>query len=450
MDVQVYIGQSNGINGRRNGRKTLRHLTLKTDEANHIGLIGPSGFGKTTVMRGLVESIWASFSNCGITPIIIVFERKTDISKSEKIRDIYRKESAIYDTPFLFKKYGQNNWNYIKYYVDMMMKNPLKLGAMGDFTFGFPNVLGKYFKSRGDHTILGDFGLMPRAFPVRRFVFRPRRELDFIKIDNGWKTDVVDAKIAYENIPYQLLEKISSIQGGTVYGRNLYVLWETKKIRNPDKVLEEALKLEKNPEKPGMTYLSIQTIMDRIKHDKLFTEDKTQDFTRFITNKMINVIDFSRNSELSPFEEMVILNRIVDKAISLAVKYRIPVFFVIDEIQNIMLDPLGRESINKILREGRSLGVTLIYATQYFHGIKDKNLLINGTTHIGIVGRIASEADYKTLKAIAPDIDEDLLLVECYNIDDFEKLKNKGRFKGYFIYGKAFTEYLKYRPPQSL
>jgi DNA helicase HerA-like ATPase len=165
---------------------------------------------------------------------------------------------------------------------------------------------------------------------------------------------------------------------------------------------------------------------------------------------MINVIDFSRNSELSPFEEMVILNRIVDKAISLAVKYRIPVFFVIDEIQNIMLDPLGRESINKILREGRSLGVTLIYATQYFHGIKDKNLLINGTTHIGIVGRIASEADYKTLKAIAPDIDEDLLLVECYNIDDFEKLKNKGRFKGYFIYGKAFTEYLKYRPPQSL
>jgi len=48
------------------------------------------------------------------------------------------------------------------------------------------------------------------------------------------------------------------------------------------------------------------------------------------------------------------------------------------------------------------------------------------------------------------DIDEDLLLVECYNIDDFERLKNKGRSKGYFIYGKAFTEYLKYKPPQSL
>jgi hypothetical protein len=450
LEIQIYIGRSNSVGRRGHGTKTLRFLRFKTEDANHIGFLGPSGFGKTTIMRGLVEAIWTAFLQKGIRPFIFVFERKIDISKSEKIKEIYIKETNKYSDEMLMKKYGKKTWNYVKQYVNLLNKYPTQLGAIGDFAFGFPNVIARFHKIKSDTSILGDFGLSLKSFPVRRIVFRPRRPLKLIQIDNGWDTEVVEGKIAYKDIPYSILENIGSISGGTVYGRRLYRIWELEKVRDPDKVLELALQYEKKPDDPSMTYLSIQEIMERIKLDPLFTPNNDESFLKFLTNKKINVIDFSQNSDLTTLEEMVIFKMIVEKMINVAMKLRIPVFFVVDEVQNIMTHPIGRWALDKILREGRSLGITLIYATQYLHGVRDKNVLVNGTTHFGIVGKIASREDYKLLSSIIPDIDEDMLLDECSNIDEFENLRNKLRFKGYFSYGKVFTEWIRYRPPQSL
>jgi len=349
----------------------------------------------------------------------------------------------------LMKKYGKKTWTYVRQYVDLLKKYPTQLGAVGDFTFGFPNILGKYYK-KDKSSVLGDFGLSLNSFPVRRIVFRPRRKLKLIELDNGWGTEVVEGKIVYDDIPYTILETIGSVSGGTVYGRRLYRIWELENIRDPDKVLERAMDYEKKKDDPSMSYLSIEEIMQRIKLDELFSPNKEESFLKQITNKKINLIDFSQNSDLTTLEEMLIFKMIVETMINVAMKYRIPVFFVVDEVQNIMSHPLGRWALDKIMREGRSLGITLIYATQYLQGIKDKKTLVNGTSHFGIVGKIASKEDYNLLSSIIPDIDDDMLLDECSDIDEFESLRNKLRFKGHFSYGKVFTEYIRYRPPQSL
>lgn len=446
MKVPIYLGRGHALYGRATGNKTRRTLDLKTEEANHMLFLGGSGFGKTTVMRALIESIWSAYLNKGIAPIIFVFERKIDVSKAEKIKEIYYKESQKYSKEMLYKKYGKNTWDYIIKYVELMNKYPHLYGSPGDFAMGMPNILGKYTKWAGNNTILGYFGLSPYAFPVNRFVFRPRRRLNNIKIDNGWKTEVIEAKIKYSSIDFSFIEKLTHVGSGALHGERLRKIWNIEKIRDPDKVLEKALEWD-NPEKPSRTYSRIEETMDRLKKDPLFSKDES--FFKYVSNKRINVIDFSQNSDLTTEEENLIFKMIVDMAVKSAFKLKIPIFFFVDEIQHFANNPVGLSAINKIYREGRSMGINLIGATQYMAGLNKS--LIEGCTHIGIVGKIASPEDLKLLKKMIPGIDEDDIgMEESFSIDEYQKMKQKNKFRGYFAYDKQYVERIAYRHPQSL
>ncbi|AEF96060.1 ATP-binding protein [Methanotorris igneus] len=447
MEVQIYLGRGKALGWRKHGNKTLRKLSIKTEEANHTLFIGGSGFGKTTVMRGMIEAIWAAYTEKGIYPLIFVFERKIDVSKAEKIKEIYYIETQKYPRAQCMKKYGEKTWKYVEWYIQQMKKYPHLYGSPGDFAMGMPNVLGKYTRLSGDNSILGYFGLEPKAYPVTRFVFRPRRRLNNIKADNGWKTEVIDAKIKYSNINYAFLENLTNVGTGTLHGERLRKIWDIEGIRDPDKVLEIALQHEKNPDNPSKTYMRIEETMDRLKKDRLFSSDES--FFKHISPKRINIIDFSQNSDLTHEEENLIFKMIVEWAIKVAFKYKIPVFFFIDEIQNFITNQHGKYAITKIYREGRSLGINLFGATQFLTGL-DK-ILIDGAMHIAIVGKVVRLDDAKLLANMVPNLDiDDIMMEECNSIDEYLKIKQKNKFRGYFIYDKQFCERITYRHPQSL
>lgn len=448
MDIPIYLGRGRALPDRTYTNKTKRFLKLRTEEANHILFLGSSGYGKTTVMRAIVEEIWIKYyEQSKIPPIIIIFERKFDISKTEKIREIYYKESQNYSEKKLYKKYGEETWKYIEKYIKLMKNNPTLYGCPGDFAMGMPNILGKYFKlNGGDNTVLGYFGLEPRPFPVNRYVFRPRRSLESIQIDNGWMTNVIEAKIKYSDINFTFLEHITHLGKETLYGVRLRKIWDIEKIRDPDKVLERAREMEIS-DPPSRTYLRIEEAMDRLKKDPLFSKDES--FLKYITNKRINIIDFSQNSDLTVEEENLIFKMVVDTAINTAFRYKIPIFIVVDEIQHFASNPIGLSAINKIYREGRSMGINLIGATQYMTGLS--RTLIEGCAHIGIVGKIASPEDLKMLKRMIPGIDDyDIGIDGISSVDEYYEMKRKNKFKGYFVYDKQYVERVEYRHPQSL
>lgn len=347
--------------------------------------LGSSGYGKTTVMRAIAETIWLSNRSKGILPLIIIFERKCDISKAEKIREIYYKESQRYSEEKLYKKYGENTWKYVEEYVKLIESDPTLYGCPGDFAMSIPNILGKYTKWDEENSILEYFGLKPRAFPVNRFVFRPRRSLESIQMDNGWKTNIIEARIKYDIINFSFLEHIAHLSKETLYGVRLRNIWDIEKIRDPDKVLERARELEISYP-PSRTYLRIKETMDLLKKDPLFSREKS--FLEHITNKRINIIDFSPNSQLTTEEENLIFRLVVNTTINTAFKYKIPIFLIVDEIQYFARNPIGLSAINKLYCDGRAIGITLIGATSYTTGL-DRSL-IEGCTHIGIVGKIAS------------------------------------------------------------
>lgn len=446
MDIPVYLGRGRTLESRRYGEKTHRFFTLKTDEANHMLFLGGSGYGKTTVLRAIAEAIWLSCNFRGVKPLIIIFERKFDVSKAEKIRQIYYYESQKYSEKKLYKKYGEETWKYVEKYVKLMEKDPLTYGCPGDFAMGMPNVLGKYTKFNGENSILGYFGLEPRAFPVNRFVFRPTRSLESIQIDNGWMTNVIDAKIKYDLIDYSFIKHISHLGDSTLYGERIRNLWDVEMIRDPDKVLERARELEVS-DPPSRTYLRIEEAMMRLKKDPLFTKEGS--FFRHITNKRINVIDFSLNSNLKAEEENLIFKLIVNFGIMIAYKYKIPVFFFVDEIQHFARSPIGLSAIDRIYREGRSMGIGLIGATQYLAGIR--RTILDGCTHLGIVGKIGSPEDLAKLKRIIPGIDEfEIGIADAYTLEEYLKMKKRNKFRGYFAYDKELVERIIYRHPQSL
>ena len=448
MEIPVYFGRGRTLPGRSYTNRTKRWLRLRGEEANHILFLGSSGYGKTTVMRAIAEGIWeAYYMHKGVLPIILIFERKFDISKTEIIKRIYYEESQKFSEKKLYKKYGKETWKYIEKYTKLIESDPTLYGCPGDFAMGMPNVLGKYFKlNGGDNSILGYFGLEPKAFPVNRFVFRPRRSLESIQIDNGWMTNVIEAKIKYSDINFTFLEHITHLGKETLYGVRLRKIWDIEKIRDPDKVLERAREMEIS-DPPSRTYLRIEEAMDRLKKDPLFSKDES--FLKYITNKRINIIDFSQNSDLTVEEENLIFKMVVNTAINTAFRYKIPIFIVVDEIQHFASNPIGLSAINKIYREGRSMGINLIGATQYMTGLS--RTLIEGCAHIGIVGKIASPEDLKMLKRMIPGIDDyDIGIDEISSVDEYYEMKRKNKFKGYFVYDKQYVERVEYRHPQSL
>jgi len=448
--VLINLGIGNRDLQKKHGEKTKRTLDLKNDEANHITLLGKSGYGKTTIMRGMIEEIYSSYSEAGTPPIIIVIERKVDTSKPKKVIEIYHEESEKLSEGHIYKKYGEGIWNYIEHYVkEIENDKQLRYGLMGDFALGFPNILGKYTKAGMDDykTLLGRHGLSPAAYPARRFVFRSRRNTEHIAFDNGPMTEVIDSKLAYLDIPFEILADMNNLGEQTRYYAVLKNIWDIQKVREPRDVLNIAAGYENNSG-PSQTYLRIDETMNRLKTDVLFTSEIKDSFLKQITNKRINILDFSQNSELDSDEECLIFKLVVQHAINVAIKYRIPVFFVVDEVQNFMSNKNGKWAIDKILREGRSLCINLICATQYTDNLP-KDILI-GSSHIGIMGKLASNTDTKTLEKLIPDFKDVVDFDEPGSLSEYENLKRKLRFRGYFSYNKDFTEHIEYRQPQSL
>ncbi|WP_048064070.1 ATPase AAA [Methanococcus maripaludis] len=449
--VRINLGIGNRDLQKKHGEKTKRTLDLKNDEANHITLLGKSGYGKTTIMRGMIEEIYSSYSDTGIPPIIIVIERKVDTSKPKKVIEIYHEESEKNTEGQLHRKYGEGIWNYIEHYVNELENDTkLKYGLMGDFAIGFPNILGKYTKTGMDNytTLLGRHGLNPAAYPARRFVFRPRRELENITFDNGPLTEVINSKLAYPDIPFEIIADMNNFSDTARYYAILKNIWDIQKIREPKEVLDIAMSYETFNNGPSQTYLRIDETMNRLTSDFLFSGKSKDSFLKQITNKKINILDFSQNSELDAYEECLIFKLVVQHAINVAIKYRIPVFFVVDEVQNFMKDTNGKWAIDKILREGRSLCINLICATQYTDNLP-KDILI-GSSHIGIMGKLASNTDMKTLEKLIPDFKDVVDFDEPGSLSEYENLKRKLRFRGYFSYNKDYTEHIEYRQPQSL
>ncbi|MBA2868886.1 ATP-binding protein [Methanococcus maripaludis] len=449
--VRINLGIGRADPTKRFGERTKRTLDLKNDEANHITLLGKSGYGKTTIMRGMIEEIYSSYSDAGIPPIIIVIERKVDTSKPKKVVEIYHEESENLSSAKAYRKYGEGIWNYLEHYVKEIEKDKeLKYGLMGDFAIGFPNILGKYTKMASDETksLLGRHGLSPAAYPARRFVFRPRRGLENIAFDNGPLTEVINSKLAYPDLAFEIIADMNNLGEQTRYSAILKNIWDISKIRDPKEVLLITERSENPNSGPSQTYLRIEETMNRLKTDVLFTGDIDNSFLTKLTNKKINILDFSQNSELETYEECLIFKLVVQNAINVAIKYRIPVFFVVDEVQNFMKDKNGKWAIDKILREGRSLCINLICATQYTDNLP-KDILI-GSSHIGIMGKLASNTDTKTLEKLIPDFRDVVDFDEPGSLSEWENMKRKLRFRGYFSYNKDYTEHIEYRQPQSL
>ncbi|MBP2143834.1 Cdc6-like AAA superfamily ATPase [Methanococcus voltae] len=446
MDINMFMGIGRADSYKKTG-KTKRHVKMSVGEANHMIFLGKSGYGKTTLMRGLVEEIYISHKMANIPALIIVLEKKTDHTKSEKILEIYETETNKTSDAKIYKKYGEWVWNYIEAYVKLQTQHKNKLGAMGDFAFGVPNIIGKFYKYDDKNTFLGRQGLQPYVFPTKRFVFRPRRRKEYIGMDNGWHMcKVFEGKIPYSKIPFSLLSSFGSLGEQTLYAQRLKNIWEVQGIKDPDTVMDIALSQE-NSSNPSSTYLRIAETMNRLKTDSLFSKKDTL-FSNLSTD-IINVIDFSSNSDLTHEEECLIFKFLVMHAINHASQTRTPIYFVVDEVQNMLTNEHGKWAVDKILREGRSMGINLITATQYMYGLPQS--LLMGASHVGIIGRLASHTDWKVLNKLIDDFEDSVEPpdpVSTYT--QYEDFKKKMKFKGWFSWDKSYTDRIEFRQPQSL
>ena len=66
------------------------------------------------------------------------------------------------------------------------------------------------------------------------------------------------------------------------------------------------------------------------------------------------------------------------------------------------------------------------------------------------MGKLASNTDTKTLEKLIPDFKDVVDFDEPGSLSEYENLKKKLRFRGYFSYNKDYTEHIEYRQPQSL
>ncbi|MBP2202170.1 Cdc6-like AAA superfamily ATPase [Methanococcus voltae] len=455
--MNIYLGQGSSNTRVRVGDRTKRFLNIKGNEANHIELLGASGFGKTTCLRGLAEEAFIKCKQNRETALIIVFERKYDVNKIKTYYEIFNYEKVNNTSQGrIYKKYGNANWEYVKKYLSLASKDKKgQLGKIGDFAFSYPNLFGMYAKhnprQKGGkgNSLLGQQGLKPTVFPTRRIVFRPTRSLEHIKIDNGfYSCTVKEANIAYKHLPFNHIAALAAVNEGTLNGSRLKNLWNIQDnlCRNPEKILIEALSMENNSGKPSQTYYRIEEAMNRLIYDKLFQEQ--DNLFKNLTTDAINVIDFSQNSNLESKEENLIFRLIVEFAINVATKKNVKVFFILDEVQNFLQDSNGKWATDKILREGRSACINLISGTQYMNSLPKS--LVMGSTHIGVVGRLGSMEDKNMLQKMIPDFNSKIEVAEPDSYGEYFESKRQLKGKGYFSFDKMFTERIEYRQPQSI
>ena len=456
LEYIPYYDPSTGPYLGRDSRVKMIYLPLKEGEANHIWIMGKSGYGKTTFMKGLAEALWQYYHSKGQRVLIIIIERKFDITKFRILKRFYLSEVER-----LGKAEAKRRYDFLSTYIYHAEHGALKhyLGMPGDFAMGLPNYSFKhvYINNQGKD-ILTWHVLKPRAFPNRRIVFRPTRPLEAIKLDNGPRTEVVEGKIHYNQIDFRTLAKRTHIISGTRYARFIEKFWDIERIRDPDLVIQaiknEYRKMGKDPDPPDATLASIISIMEMIKNDRLFAKAKEKDFTSLITTDKINIIDFSQNSDLTAMEEKIIFKLLVDYVTSKYVmSLKIPTYIIVDEIQDLVgtsnqatPDNPAWLAVEDIYRKGRSMNITLIASTQYMYRLP-LNLVI-GASHVAVVGRLASPKDEKILRDMIPDGHRIKAADEYESLEEMLKAK-QDKFRGWFSINKDFTLRMYFRPAQS-
>jgi len=433
MGVSIYIG--------KNSDKEKRYIDLKETEANHITFLGPSGSGKTTVMRAIAEEIFDKVPGA----LVIVIEQKYDKNKARDLMNFLALITKRKGADFV-----KENFQDLLQYYNILKNDGVLHGKPGDFAFGWPNwpftTIPPFPNDK--HSILNWHGLKPKEFPVKRIVFRPTRDIAAIEKDN--RCTVVNGKIRYKDVDFDFISRLAQINRNTIYGRVIRQAWDLERKRDPDELerfgKEWEEKYRPNSNVPSQTLLSILEVCALLRSDAIFSKHK--DFTSELSTDVINVIDFSANSELTPAEEAWIFKHLVMYIISKFVRFRnTPVFFIIDEVQNLLHHPDGRKALDKLNREGRSNWVNIISGTQYMYGLPA--FLIYGAAHIGIIGRIASADDEMLLRKVIRDFHR----IKNPKVKSFTEYKNvkpwlKGR--GWFSFDKMYTERMYFRPPQSL
>jgi len=433
------------------------YLPLKSGEATHIWIMGPSGFGKTIEMKGLAEALWQYYHSKGQKVLIIIFERKFDTTKYKKLRDFYYSEVER-----LGKQEARERYDFLSKYIYHAEHGGLRhlLGMPGDFAMGLPNYTFKqvYINNQGKD-ILSWHVLKPKAFPNRRIVFRPTRPLEAIMLDNGPFTEVREGKISYSQIDFRTLAKRTHIISGTRYARFIEKFWDIERIRDPDKVIQamkaEYQRMGKSVEPPDATLASVISIMEMLKKDRLFTKGKEHDFTSLITADRINIIDFSQNSDLTPMEEKIIFKLLVDYVTSKYVmRLKIPTFIFVDEIQDLIgtsnqatSDNPAWLAVEDIYRKGRSMEIALVASTQYMYRLP-LNLII-GATHVVVAGRLAGPRDKKILQDLVPDAHKVKAQEEYDTLEEAVLAMQNEKYRGWFCVNKSFTVRMYFRPAQS-
>jgi len=473
--VGPYLGRLMGTN-----RKEKTYLPLKVGEANHIFILGKTGYGKTSFMKALAEALWEYYHSQGREVLIVIFERKYDYSKFQRLKAFWQKrveefgyEDAARMHPFL-----------AKYFKAIEERPGLKnqLGFPGDFAMSLPNyILENVLITKKPYpvSLFTWHGLESKAFPTRRIVFRPTRAPVAIKIDNGHSVqvngktvpvEVVVGRIHLRDISFEMLARKFDIPKGTAYGRILRKYWKVYHIHDPDEILRRV-----KAEEPSMresTFESLKSILDEIRADPLYLKgsvlkpkaekitraehgiyDEPKPFTDYLTTKAINIIDFSDNSELDLEEQRLIMYLLWQKIKLIAGRKRVDVWIFFDEIQDLIgtageasRHNLAWKAIEEIYRKGRSLSVNVVAGTQYLYKLPMS--LIMGAAHIAVIGALASPKDLDILRVAIMDGDRLRIPVEHDSFEEFlKRRKKKGR--GWFSFDREFTVKMYFRPNQS-
>jgi len=462
-----YLGRLMSTN-----RKEKLYLPLKVGEANHIFILGKTGYGKTSFMKALAEALWEYYHEQGREVLIVIFERKYDYSKFQRLKAFWKKrveefgyEEATRMHPFLAK------------YFEVMEKRPSlknQLGFPGDFAMSIPNyILLDAYITRKPYPVdvFTWHGLQLKSFPTRRIIFRPTRMPEAIRLDNGWgKVEVVIGRIHLRDISFEMLARKFDIPKGTAYGRILRKYWKVYKIHNPDEILKR-VKVEE-PSMRESTFESLKSILDEIRADPLYLKgsvlkpkaekitrsengiyDEPKPFTDYLTTKAINIIDFSDNSDLDLEEQRLIMYLMWQKIKLIAGRKRVDVWIFFDEIQDLIgtageasRHNLAWKAIEEIYRKGRSLSVNVVAGTQYLYKLPMS--LIMGAAHIAVIGALASPKDLDILRVAIMDGERLRIPVEHDSFEEFLKRRRK-KGRGWFSFDREFTVKLYFRPNQS-
>lgn len=441
---------------------TKRYLKLSDADPNHITFLGPSGFRKTTAMKAFIQEVWlkTAWGRDSEKPLIIVFEAKYDKAKAQEVRRVFYQLLREKGEAWLAERLSPETFAAFALYAEMLTAPGMagRVGLMGDFALGWPNILGLQ-KIDARNTELSNFGLKAEAFPIRRFVFNPTRELHHIAYDSGPGTEIIATNIKYSRLNFSDLVRLLNLSPTAIYSGVIREAWDNLRLRNPNDVIHRAKEiyedmlefLEVGNVKPNMSLWGVKASMERLKSNSLFVEDngKVKDLLDRIDNDKINVIDFSANSRLTIEEKKLIFRKVVEY---LRDEYsqikETAVFIVGDEIQRYLDDHSGRKLISSIFREGRSVQINFFSATQYLHSLPSE--LVYGAAHVAILGFLTSADDVRLLRKLIPDFELKYRQPLARSPAEVEKLRKELRGRGYLITNKMLTERVQFRPSQTL